>query len=439
MTTNSTKLVNRTWLAAAIISALICFVNPQTAFAQQWTTTGNDISNANSGNVGVGTSTPIYKFDVLSTTAILGRFSSTAAANNQLLINAPSGFNSNLTLQHAGLNKWYLGNRAANDRFSFINAGSSVEVFSILQTGNVGIGTSSPGQRLNVIGNGLFGDLTSRTLIYSTFDSQQNPFLEVGYGAPHSAVTPFPVFVLSNNTTSTNNAEGIIGQFVFANRSIADNNDKRTAVITSWVDGASNSGTLQFYTSSAGTLAERLRINSAGNVGIGTSTPNANYKLDVNGEINATGIRINGTPISGGGSSQWTGTSSIYYNGGNVGIGTTSPSAKLELASNSAIKLGNAYFSSGGDYVHLANNEWYNGTSWIASAPGALIQISGQDINFYRHDAVGFHTQAMNINSCGKVGIGTISPVYSLDVNGGVNGFRAIAATTSSSDAIATF
>ncbi|HEX5702347.1 MAG TPA: hypothetical protein VFX97_03915 [Pyrinomonadaceae bacterium] len=309
--------------------------------------------------------------------------------------------------------------------------------FSMNRSGNVGIGTTSPSQKLNVIGNGLFGDITSRTLLYSTYDSQLNPFLEIGYGTSHSAITPFPTFVLSNNTTSTTNGEGIIGQIAFANRSIADNNDKRTAAIVSWVDGASNSGTLQFYTSSSGTLAERIRITPTGKVGIDKIDPA--YKLDVNGEINATGLRINGTPISSGGNSPWLGTDSIYYNSGNVGIGTTNPSTKLELAPNSALKLGNAYFSSGGDYVHLSNNEWFTGTAWAATAPGALIQISGQDVNFYRHDAAGSHTQSMNINSSGNVGIGMSNPVYSLDVNGGVNGFRAKAATASSSDAVAVF
>jgi len=39
----------------------------------------------------------------------------------------------------------------------------------------------------------------------------------------------------------------------------------------------------------------------------------------------------------------------------------------------------------------------------------------------------------------GNVGVGIASPLYSLDVSGGVNGFRAKAATTSSSDTIATF
>jgi hypothetical protein len=45
----------------------------------------------------------------------------------------------------------------------------------------------------------------------------------------------------------------------------------------------------------------------------------------------------------------------------------------------------------------------------------------------------------MVYDTAGNVGIGTTSPVYSLDVNGGVNGFRAKAATSSSSDSVAVF
>src|SRR5207245_1912183 len=62
--------------------------------------------------------------------------------------------------------------------------------------------------------------------------------------------------------------------------------------------------------------------NATGNVAVGTSP--STYKLDVNGEINATGFRINGAPISSG-NSQWSGSGPIYYTGGNVGIGTTTP------------------------------------------------------------------------------------------------------------------
>ena len=61
-------------------------------------------------------------------------------------------------------------------------------------------------------------------------------------------------------------------------------------------------------------------------------------------------------------------TGRVVMNGGNVGIGLVNPTTKLEIASNTAIKLGNAHFSSGGDFVHLSNNEWFNGAAWQATA-----------------------------------------------------------------------
>jgi len=59
-----------------------------------------------------------------------------------------------------------------------------------------------------------------------------------------------------------------------------------------------------------------------GNVGIGTTTPA--YKLNVAGDANITGTyRVNGSPISA--TSNWTLTGdNIYYATGNVGIGATS-------------------------------------------------------------------------------------------------------------------
>ena len=72
------------------------------------------------------------------------------------------------------------------------------------------------------------------------------------------------------------------------------------------------------------------------NVGIGLSNPS--FKLHVVGDINFTGtLRQNGTAFSSG-ASQWTTNGTIiHYNGGNVGIGTSSSTQILNLYKTGAL------------------------------------------------------------------------------------------------------
>jgi hypothetical protein len=68
-----------------------------------------------------------------------------------------------------------------------------------------------------------------------------------------------------------------------------------------------------------------MRITDAGNVGIGTTTPNA--KLDISGSVNISGSGVQ-VPLQVSSGS----TSLLFVSGsGNVGIGTTTPAYKLDV------------------------------------------------------------------------------------------------------------
>src|SRR5215831_2161873 len=111
--------------------------------------------------------------------------------------------------------------------------------------------------------------------------------------------------------------------------------EKRLAAITGGRDTISaNSGYMVFDTLLNGTLVERMRVTSAGKVGIGTTNPA--WNLDVVGDINASGaLRLNGAALSTAGNFWAAGSGgAIYYNGGVVGVGNSAPTYQLDVTGN---------------------------------------------------------------------------------------------------------
>ena len=206
---------------------------------------------------------------------------------------------------------------------------------------------------------------------------------------------------------------------------------------------------------------ERARITSNGLIGINTSTASAQLHVVEEANDGATpGVRIvesgagqalqiqesdGGQGIwvdeSGGGNgiliteegpgdgiqvfSDGDGNAATFM-GGNVGIGTLTPSTLLEVNDGSAIKLGAAFMSSGaqtlgGNAMHLANNAWFDGTAWNfpnSGEAGTLIQMINDDMNFFSHDGAGSFNNNLVIKGNGDVGIGTSAPTQKLDIDG---------------------
>lgn len=70
---------------------------------------------------------------------------------------------------------------------------------------------------------------------------------------------------------------------------------------------------------------------NSGNVGIGSTTPA--YKLDVNGAINGTSVLVNGVAVASSTDMYWStaGAGKIQYSGGNIGIGVANPAYPLDV------------------------------------------------------------------------------------------------------------
>ncbi|AKM84459.1 MAG: hypothetical protein UR58_C0001G0743 [Candidatus Campbellbacteria bacterium GW2011_OD1_34_28] len=368
--------------------------------------TNNLVVDRSTGNVGIGTSNPSTKLDVNGSITTNSSFSlgqnlgsmSMSSAVGGLLIS--SGINQYIRLQvDSGGTSNHLG----------INLGSTpYSGFTFMRNsdGNIFLGMRGPSSEnpgSNTYQSKLTASDTGLTLTTATGDILLNPNSFVGI----NTLTPTKILSLND---STSNPQGSVVLRISGN----DNGDSgtldyglsrgidfyngsdtggRSAIFSNFNSALSNNSSLSFWTSQhGGTFAERMRINGIGNVGIGTIAPGSKLDIQVVGDGVAARIgNTSGRYLSIGAQTTpvgaWLGYGDDHdvtiLASGNIGIGTTSPFAKLSVT----------------------------GTG------------TGTGLAFQVADSA--NSPKFTILDNGNVGIGTTSPGYALDIsNAGATGLN---------------
>jgi hypothetical protein len=407
-----------------------------TNFGTNVTGTGGTLESNFSGNVGIGTASPSAKLHIEGSTPVL-RLRTTSDTEDSLIhfADTSSNFAGVIAYSHNG-----------NDMKFYTNATERMRIDS---SGNVGIGTTSPSRKLSVNGVAGFGNGTIETIISfsdrGVFGTQSNHDLEirtngtermridssgnVGIGTTakkNGYDSGFRTLSVSGNGTDkagiielqgNRGANGNqVGMIQFWNTNTSDYETSRISGINSTT--SVYDGQLQFSTRTSGSaLTTRMIITEDGDVGIGTTSPSA--KLDIKGDgadffLQSNDFKIariqprgTGADLDKGLLSLFDGSTedvridtqgSSWFNGGNVGIGTSSPNIggwgkalTVQGASNAAIEV----------------TEGTVRTSLISAAGSAgYVSTDTNHPLLFRTNS----TERMRIDSSGRVGIGTTSP-----------------------------
>jgi hypothetical protein len=153
-----------------------------------------------------------------------------------------------------------IGNWSNNSLRFLTNASEKMRIDA---SGNIGIGTSSPTSKFHVVASAMSPlSIGMDNYYYATYSGNQNSsIIGVSFSAKNSSgsLTPGAYIALDNSGAVPN--------------------------LNIQAAGTSNGQIIFGQNNGSGGLLEKMRIDSSGNVGIGTSSPY--YKLSVNGTLNA--------------------------------------------------------------------------------------------------------------------------------------------------------
>ena len=375
LSTTDWSAFNGKFTLPALTSGSVLFSNGTTIAQDNANFFWDDTNN----RLGIGTTAPTQKLDVIGNIGMTGQFE---VPDGVVFSNYTSG--SLASIRTKGID---IGLSSAIANYGVIetsttygislNINGATKVKLDGTTGNVGIGTTAPGAKLQVVGN-INLQIAESTITNTT----------IGLITDAGRVQSYIQFLKTNAATD-------------------------------------RIGEIAFFTNDGGAFTagiERMRINSTGLVGIGM-TPTAKLTIKAPGALSTDiALRVRNSADSG---------DLLVTNGlGNVGIGTATPNQKLEV-------IGNAIFRSTSRIdINTAQTAVVGvlaGTSLGTYGNFSLISNTGlagesTDISYWNggtyypafrisNVASGF-SKLLLMKDGGNVGIGTTAPTSKLQVVG---------------------
>jgi hypothetical protein len=352
--------------------------------------TSPSVTFLDNGNVGIGTANPLNKLFVSANTA--GDYA--AFIENT---NSTNGYGLVARTANTGTSSYAFAARAA-----------SSDIFVVRADGNVGIGTTSPSSRLTVQAAGSQTTQRAITIFH-------NNTLAGGYASIGAQYTATNGYIDSEIRFGSETLNGACSFMSFAT-------------------GCNN-------TITQGSNSERMRIDSSGNVGIGTTSPSQKLHINNSTASSASYAKFSNaqtgtTTADGFDVGVNTGTEAIIWqrensnllfatnnteriritSGGNVGIGTTNPTFLLQVQGTPPVN--NGALINARNSAATATNTTFGGI-YFNSSPGNDFSIGKSNVNTvttlsFRNGNNG--VSLMDITPSGNVGIGTTSPAVQLEL-----------------------
>jgi len=375
-----------------------------------WVKNGNDVYYS-AGSVGIGTTTPSVKLEISSSA------SSPSLKINQFVVQGYSSADSFIAnnLYYNGSTWKYLGNGYGNTlHFTngytyFQSAPNNVAGADVSTTVNETIRITNDGRITNFRNSpvGLVQIDTKKLEHYA--DDGTKPTWRLSYDGD-------PVIDLSMGNSYQ-------------------------AMITNPYSGGDTGG-LQFRTGGLGTDYTRMTIAQNGNVGIGTTTPNANLQI-VSDAYSSTSLRVSNKDTNtifhvaedGDGDglayvSDNAGNVKVrlyangdsYFTGGNIGIGTTTPQYELDVNGD----IGAEHINITGNFT---GNQIYGGM-WYHNHTGTELNfaVDGQYYPLFFVNATNLNgftfTGGFNVNSSLTAQVSGLYKVNYMSIGDGQNNHK---------------